>query len=268
MGLPFGHADDHPVTQETNRRVWWSLFMADRWCSAGSGLPRQIHEEDPGIGLPIEEHIFQDADFGRSGSPRHARPGLWAYKISLARTFGYIQDLNREVSKGIITPDQLNARVSELASMLDKWETELPEHSRFSQSALDRYRSEGLGGTFIDMHLGFHHYAALLFFNYLDASRSRDPGTTHYPQLCKRHALEFSELLALSRATTGCEAVHATVGHMTIVSSAVLVHSLLFGEDTERASSRAGLLSNFQALLELKRFWPSMDRLVGFPAPC
>lgn len=254
---------DDAVTREVHCRIWWSLFMADRWCSAGSSLPRQMSSDSIGkVRLPVEEHVFQHEGFKKSRSSESARPGLWAYKTTLVRILGHIQDLHHQVVDGTTTQAQTDERVSELADSLDEWESEIPDSYRYSDENLQTHRDKGFGGVFIDMHLGYHYYAALLFFIYLDVKRPPSPATTDYPSRCKDHALRYSKLLAISRTTSRCEAVHATVGHMTVVSSAVLIHTLLFEEESKRGESRDGLLSNFESLLQLQKLWPSMTSLV------
>lgn len=52
---------------------------------------------------------------------------------------------------------------------------------------------------------------------------------------------------------------------MAIVSSSVLLHTLLFGEENEIAQSHHCLKANFEALLELKGYWPNVNALVNDP---
>ncbi|KAF5598836.1 hypothetical protein FPCIR_2716 [Fusarium pseudocircinatum] len=262
MRLPYGKLSENPALAETRRRVFWTLFMADRWCSSASGLPRQIQDNDYAVDLPIDESIFQQAEFSLVG-PTSPSLGIWAYKVMLAKIFGHIQDFNRgNLGRGLRQED-FDAHVKVLAGQLEDWELNLPPHMQLSEQNIREHCSKGLGGTFIDLHLGFHHYATLLFFNYLESRRLYSQSTLHYSQLCKSHAFQFSQLLKISRERKGCEAVHAAVGHMAIVSSAVLVHVLLMGEMSELEAARSGLISNFKTLLELKRFWPSLEKLVG-----
>ncbi|KAF5675597.1 nonribosomal peptide synthetase 12 [Fusarium denticulatum] len=181
----------------------------------------------------------------------------------LAKIFGHIQDFNRgNLVRGLLQED-FDGNIKSLAEQLDDWEFNLPAHMQLSERNVREHCSKGLWGTFIDLHLGFHHYATLLFFNYLESRRLYSENTLHYSQLCKSHAFQFSDLLKISQERKGCEAVHAAVGHMAIVSSAVLVHVLLMGEMSELEAARSGLISNFKTLLELKRFWPSLEKLVG-----
>ncbi|EXM00493.1 hypothetical protein FOIG_07474 [Fusarium odoratissimum NRRL 54006] len=232
----------------------------DRWCSSASGLPRQIQDNDYAVDLPIDESTFQQPEFRLRGSTGSTL-GIWAYKIMLAKIFGHIQDLNRcNVVRGLCQQD-FDGHVKLLAEQLDDWVLNLPSHMQLSDRNIREHCSKGLGGTFIDLHLDLHHYATLLFFNYLESRRLYSSNKLHYSQLCKSHAFRFSELLQISRERKGCEAVHAAVGHMAIVSSAVLVHVLLMGEVGELEAARSGLISNFKTLLELKMFWPSLEKL-------
>ena len=50
--------EDSPVIRENKSRVWWTLVMADNWCSAGLGIPRQLPQHNTTLSLPIDEHIF------------------------------------------------------------------------------------------------------------------------------------------------------------------------------------------------------------------
>ncbi|KAK2127554.1 hypothetical protein NOF04DRAFT_1371435 [Fusarium oxysporum II5] len=239
MRLPHGKRSENPAVTETRKR-----------------------DNDYAVDLPIDESTFQQPEFRLRGSTGSTL-GIWAYKIMLAKIFGHIQDLNRcNVVRGLCQQD-FDGHVKLLAEQLDDWVLNLPSHMQLSDRNIREHCSKGLGGTFIDLHLDLHHYATLLFFNYLESRRLYSSNKLHYSQLCKSHAFRFSELLQISRERKGCEAVHAAVGHMAIVSSAVLVHVLLMGEVGELEAARSGLISNFKTLLELKMFWPSLEKLIS-----
>jgi hypothetical protein len=74
----------------------------------------------------------------------------------------------------------------------------------------------------------------------------------------------FNSLLRQSRQLKACEAVYPVVGHMVTVASAVLLHTLLFGDLEESRAARQELEENFEALLELTQYWPSVSKMV-FP---
>lgn len=83
-----------------------------------------------------------------------------------------------------------------------------------------------------------------------------------YVARCKHHASSFSSLLQLSRQLEGCVSNCPTVGHMTTVSSSVLLHTMLFGDADELPRARRELSANFEALVELQRYWPATSALV------
>ena len=70
--------------------------------------------------------------------------------------------------------------------------------------------------------------------------------------------------LRLAVGTPDCEAVYLNVAHMTVVSSAALLHTLLFGDHDEIIDARNRLYSNFEILLKLKPYWPGVDLMVCF----
>lgn len=260
--LPEHCPDDDPITCEMKRRTWWSLYMIDRWSSAGLSLPRQIQDNSL-IPLPIFE-----SDFHRM-NPDHmstnvvsGRPGLWAHMITLARIFGEIQDLVFRFASGELNVQQLESPIRQLADELESFADELPSYTRLSITNLEQHSTEGLGQAFVALHLGYHHYATLLYFQYLDLQLERTPVHRLFAARCKKHAASFSDLLQLSKKVKDCEAVYFIVGHMTVVSSGALLHTLFFGDDTELPDTRQRLEANFETLTELRRYWPAIGMMV------
>lgn len=259
------------IQQEIKSRTWWTLIMADNWCSAGLGIPRQLALcENDSVRLPIDERQFQRLVAGQmfDSIVDPCAEGLWAQMIRLVNTLGPIHDLNRTVAEqGLVTRD-VEDRAAHISSQLDGWLSDLPGHLQDNIPNLEAYKNQGFGGPFVALHLGYHHYSTLLYFRYLDSHQVNPEIETAkiYAHRCRWHATSISRLLKLSRRGSGCEALYATVGHMTVVSSSVLLHVLLTGEMEEMERVRCDLLSNFQALIELKDYWPCLQRIVG-PLP-
>lgn len=59
-----------------------------------------------------------------------------------------------------------------------------------------------------------------------------------------------------------CHVVYLTIVQMTMVSSAVLLHMLLYGAEADIDLAREQLTSNFEALIELRRYWPSVPQMI------
>lgn len=153
--------------------------------------------------------------------------------------------------------------VRHLDYRLHEWEARLPEETRYSEANLAAFRRLDLSGCFVALHLGYHHYATLLYFHSLDVDQSSAFYSKSFLEKCKFHAYSYSDLLCTSRITPNCEAVYATVAHMALVSSAVLLHTLSFGEEHELATARQCLSNNFEAIDKLRNYWPSLKSTVS-----
>ncbi|RAH76999.1 hypothetical protein BO86DRAFT_393051 [Aspergillus japonicus CBS 114.51] len=298
MSLDFSPAmNKSMITRETARRVWCSLYVADRWCASGLGLPRHMDDFSKPYGLPIDEITFQSLPPDTSNhleappSPTEHTPpiwklGLWAHMVALARYFGPIQDLNRQVARGYTDTVELDQEVQDIGEQLEAWSRMLPINTQMTVPNLHSHQKSGQGGLFIALHLTYHHYSTLLYYRFLEHDqthiqshhRKQAPPSKPsrrfrtYIRRCKHHASSFSNLLDLARQIKGCEINYPTIGHMTTVSSSVLLHTLLFGNPTELEGARAALNANFEVLIEHQQFWPNtkamINRLMTFQNIC
>ena len=194
------------------------------------------------------------------GFPR--KPGLWAHMIALVRFSGPIQDLNRRIARGDTDDTELDKAVEDLGKQLEAWNKSLPAETQMTVQNLDNQQQEGLGGLFIALHLSYNHYSTLLYFRFLEKQQASSPTYHTYINRCKQHASSFSSLLRLSRQMKDCEVEYPTIGHMTSVSSSVLVHTLLFGNADEIQRARRELNANFDALVNLQQRWPATTAMV------
>jgi hypothetical protein len=257
--------DDDAVLAETKRRIWWTLYLIDRWASAGLGLPFQFKVRSSAPQLPMDEYEFRKLQPGqRLPDSWLWKPGLWAHMITLVEIFGQIQDLNKSlVQPGGPDLNDVELTVEVLAKQLLDFEEKLQPELRCSLENLKIHASKGLGRTFVALHLGYHHYATLLYYQYLDRHLTPTPQVRQYAERCKYHAVAFCDLIHDARLHDNTEAVYMIVGHMTVVSSSVLLHTLLFGNDEELPLSRQRLESNFETLIILRQYWPSLEQTVS-----
>jgi hypothetical protein len=262
MRLPSFNASETAVTSEIKRRVWWTLFMADRWYSASLDLPRQIKEMERSSDLPMNESTFHALATGQITLDSPWSPGLWAHMITLVDLFGPIQDLNRHIVQEDLEEVEIDRCAYELSHRLDAWEDMLPVDTKLSTENLEEHKKKGTGGPFVALHLGFHHYSTLLYFQYLETKGGSTTTTNAFAERCKHHASAYSALLKFSRENVGFQAVYPTVGHMAIVSSSVLLYTLLFGDEIQIPNARSSLNANFEALIELEQYWPALKSMV------
>ncbi|KAJ6170272.1 hypothetical protein N7485_007618 [Penicillium canescens] len=262
LHLPEPDATDDSITQEIKVRTWWSLYMIDTWSSAGLNLPRQMYDKGQNR-LPMPEISFWSLETGHNlENGAQLGVGLWGYMVILARIFSHIQDLHVRLADGALDEHQAEAITERLAHEFDKYLQDLPSNLHFTIDNLKQHATAGLGRAFVALHLGYHHYATLLYFQYFDTQLQRTPSRTIFVARCKYHAASFSDLLRLSHETEDCEAFYLIVAHMTVVSSSALLHTLLFGSQDELLDTRKRLYLNFEILLKLKQFWPGVDLMV------
>ncbi|KAF5662338.1 hypothetical protein FCIRC_11557 [Fusarium circinatum] len=253
------------IDREMRIRAWWTLFMADRWSSSSLGLAPRIRDTDLAVDLPMHEPIFESLDPNETKLNIPWEAGLWAHKISLIRLFGPIKDLNHRSVYGSVDKEEIDSTVASLSKLLEDWEWTIPPNVRWSTENLERYIKAGHGGAFVALHLGYHHYATVLYFRFLEPTASSSPLASMYRAKRKFHAASYSDLVRLSRQRQDCEVIYPTVGHMAVVSSSVLLHTLLFNEDEDVQTTRDALKSNFEAILELRRYWPNTESMYSLP---
>ncbi|KAG8631923.1 hypothetical protein KVT40_001063 [Elsinoe batatas] len=273
LHLEVEREDMNEVQRETERRVWWSLFMIDRWASAGMGLTPRFGLDCKHPNRPMDELAFQSLAVEQPRASRTLyRHGLWSYMVSLVEIFVDIQQFNRNAAEANSGLDTEVGRAQQLIDRLDGYEARLPDDLQWSHENLARYADNTAGATFVALHLGFHHYATLLYFQYLDTQSSDHTAGVHWAHRCKHHAASFSDILHASFQHKNSAAVYVIVAHMATVSSSVLLHTLLFGEEHELGPARVRLEHNFETLCILQAYWPSvkgmMDRLALFHDFC
>jgi hypothetical protein len=231
--------------------------MIDRWSSAGSDLPRQLQDtQEP---LPMDETQFECL----TSQTNITRPGLWGRMVQLASIFCEVQDLHRQHVAHEISDEVADVRVQFISAELDSFVASLPPEIRLTEENTRAWAHKGVGSAFVALHLGYHHYSTLLYFHYLDLQIDRTANTQMFAAKCKYHAAGFSDLLSMSQRIEGCDAVYFIVAHMAVVSSAALLHTLLFGGQDETEATRSRLQSNFSSLVELRKYWPAVEALVS-----
>jgi hypothetical protein len=255
----------NPIEREVNIRVWWTLCMIDVWSSTGVGLPRQMSRIDD-IPLPMDEAIFRrwnrvnvqgnefevDLDSGSS---------LLAQMIKLNRILMEINDaINITVAGGANTLME-EGTVTLLSQKLDDWHLSLPASIHDTPENLKIWASQGLGRLFVAVYLGYYHFGQLLFYQFLHEDlHSSHPNVHVYSQKCKAHAAALCAIVYAANATPDCSVLYTMVGHILVIASSVQIHTLLFGtDDIEISAARKRLEGNFEALTELRRYWPTLE---------
>ncbi|KAL3590770.1 hypothetical protein FPOAC2_12972 [Fusarium poae] len=265
--LKLGVSDDSDdgITREVKRRIYWTCFIIDTWASGGSNLSRQFKWQNAHPRPPMDEYIWNQMKGGDPDIPYSQwKPGLWGYMVNLVEIYTEIQNFHQDLADTTEWDELLiDDTVRHLENKLVAFEDTIGPTLTFSRENLATFVDRGLGRVFIAFHLGYHHYYTLLFYHDLDRRRPQTRNSRKYSATCKEHAIVVCEVLKASREVPGAEALYNIVGHVTIVSSSVLLHTFMFGEAHELEDSRARLGSNLESLVQLRRYWPSVERMIN-----
>ncbi|KAF7561566.1 hypothetical protein G7046_g2588 [Stylonectria norvegica] len=251
------------LDRQINLRVWWSLYMIDIWSSLALCLPRTIFFLDD-VQLPADEEYFLSLTHQAPCSD-HETHGIWAEMARLTGLWARVQELNRASVNGELSSSQLQEDVGILARQLDEWQANIPETLAETTENLDRFTSLGLGTAFAALHLGYHYYNEVLFYQFLAESHYDTTSSVKtYADQCKAHAESFCDLLYACERKEDCECLYVMVGHMLTITSTIFVHELLFSSDDEKTShARSRLEENFRILTKLQSYWIMLDRAMS-----
>lgn len=256
--------DDDGITRETKVRIWWTCFILDAWASGGSGLSRQFQPAIQSPRVPMDETVFYLMRPGDPDIPDHLwKPGIWGHTVGLVNIYSKIQDLQKDLAEAAEWDEEsMEDRVRRLHAEFVAFEESLGPQVRYSRENLAAYVARGLGRVFVSFHLGFYHYGTLLFYQYLDHRRPSTRNGKAYADRCKYHAMMVCDILRASREQEGAEALYNIVGHVTVVSSSVLLHTYLFGGTDELPEAKWRLESNLESLKQLRSYYPSVELMV------
>jgi hypothetical protein len=264
------------LEREVNIRTWWTICMVDVWSSTAVKLPR-VMPVDLAVPLPVNEIPFSSMNADLSSDFIHeptvlASP-LLAEMIKLNRILSRIIDFNRRCVSDHLEGIPVKNGVQELSHDLEAWLGSLPQHMRDTPANFQYFASRGLGRMFAAVYLGYYHYGQLLNYQFLSASLETASDLAQYADACKQHAAQLCSLVYRSHATPGCEVLYSAVSHILVIASTVQIHTLLFsGDESEIRISKSRLERNFEILLRLRTYWPSVDgamsRLRAFHQTC
>ena len=267
--------------------VWWTLYETDTWSSTGVRLPKMMpHRRIP---LPMAEHKFLQlsltasphlsphSDIGSTtAAPYVPNDSLLAHSVALNPSLFQIDQLNSQAVAGALQGKELIQEVERISLELGAWVSKLPDAMRNTPENLTYWTSQGSGNIFVLLHIQYHHFSQLLFYQFLHGSADptcHSSGKYKYAQKCRKHATDLCNLIYLAWERPATEPLFSLVGHVLTIASTAQLHILLFGSDaTEIANARRLLERNFELLTLLRTYWPCVDasfsRLEAFHSAC
>ncbi|OBT43082.1 hypothetical protein VE00_05487 [Pseudogymnoascus sp. WSF 3629] len=251
------------VEKEVNIRVWWTLYMTDTWSSYGLRLPKQMHRIES-LTLPADDKAFLQARSGNEIAPNlgtEPDSSLLSQMVKLHFILIEVNDFNSYTVTGQLSEAETVTMVTKLSQKLDDWHASLPPSMRDTPENLTRYKAQGLGRMFVAVYLGYYNYGQLLFYQFLNSDHhSPYVQSQLYAAKCESYATRLCEIVYAANAIPECEVHYMMAGHVLAIASTVQIHTLLFADDEEKIqAAKYRLERNFEILMRLKRFWPTLD---------
>ena len=255
----------------------------DSWTSVGARLPRQLIA-DPTFPKPMEEIAYESLLANMDANLNYESPkevfrlrdsGLWAQMLPLTEMMSQVKELQDKTARDGRSRMQSLDEVQAISHKLDSWLLRLPPRLHNNPENLHWFAERGHGRTFVSLHIGYHHHAQNLYYQFLHQGTENSATQTFiqlYGSRCKEHATALSNLLWLANSTPGCECLWGIIGHL-VISSSVHLHTLLFDDDEALIElAKTILKQNFQMMIHLRHYWPSLDmsmsRLRAFQRAC
>ncbi|CAG8086294.1 unnamed protein product [Penicillium salamii] len=275
LSFPDIPEDVSPMRQEEYRRTWLSVLIASHWTTTDMSIEPVSFIHSPDVILPaVDDVIFHSLDPEKQQENSSLSCNMWAHMAKTLDIFNKTSVILRRLSQCLIHFSDYCIEASKLQAALDQWEQDLPPGLAYNEANIECLVKQGLGRTFLAMHIGPHHFRQMLFFPFLDARGDHGtPELARRAAQCKASANTVSDIIEHSTYMDGCDLNYFIYGHIAVISSCVHLHALLFsGDHVELTKARKRLISNFEYLMDLKSYWPvveySVARLRKFQKSC
>lgn len=274
------------VEQEERRRLYWSVYMLDRFVSCSAQRPRSILDEDCQLRLPCGEQSFREGRREPTDTLMHmntgqglntGRPGNFALVVLMGSILGrcarYTLDERQAMTH--IAPWIPSSEYTIIHSMMTHFES----LSEISSASFDKavYRNYMLNGKFDQQRIGhfilqqalFHLSHCLLHHPFL-LRRNMSKLTAKAPESWLSHALSLGRAHAQSLSSLfikakelGCIVSTSFYGYCALISGGI--HALFLNSDDKavQEESMRFLKNDIQYLEEVSRFWKNTGLIVS-----
>ncbi|CCF35827.1 ZnF3 [Colletotrichum higginsianum] len=245
------------LEREINIRVWWSLCMIDVWSSTAVKLPKLLPARSD-IPLPMDDLPFVSLSRSGASSSSAASAGAAAAAcrcmVRLNRILLDVNDFNQRCVAENPDWDALESGVEALHARMEGWLAALPDNMRDTPENFAWFAARGLGRTFAAVYLGYYHFGQLLYYQFLYGA-----GTTT--------AINPTASASVARRDSRRPAPdvrYTMAAHVLVIASTVQIHTLLLsGDEADIGLARRRLERNYELLLQLRCYWPTVDRAIS-----
>lgn len=268
--------------QEERRRVFWSIYVLDKFCSCGRARPSNIIDSHCQLQLPGTEEDFrkgrwrQTQTLAQALSPESLPPGAGglATIVVLASILGHCAQNNlREHGENYLPPWDSKSDLATLSSTLVQLEMPLEIGTNIGDFLLRNTMNGGeidmqITGPVLFAHALFHTCQCLLHHPFLLYQHSRAKSAkipisfvNRALETAREHALAFAKLVEDVKLF-GCPFSFSFMGYCSTVCGSVLLLYLHHENPNFQIQGIGGLKIIKEFLVSSSRYWWNASNMV------
>ncbi|KAG0186885.1 hypothetical protein DFQ28_007179 [Apophysomyces sp. BC1034] len=265
------------VEYEVRRKLFWDLFLQDKFASAATGRPPCLQEEDCDVLLASEEESLVSKEQFCSvsingetvvrfelGWPAHI---IWE-TVLLGRVTKFV---NRSMKRrNTFTPDDPDSEFAQLDRQIDDWEKNLPLHMRNTPANLERHRSSlsNDSSRFVLAHV--LHNALIVLLHRPALVLAEGPLSEDVRPEIRDHILLSVDkcmtaadnvTVMLKNINSRLELLPPFLTYLAYIMATIVVNNSFSPKPEEAQRAQMALAEHFRLLQAMRSYWAMADKL-------
>ncbi|PNY26020.1 transcriptional regulatory protein [Tolypocladium capitatum] len=189
---------------EARRRTMWSLFMLERLNAMLPDRPVLISADDIYVRLPADSESFEkqveafmpmfDPDESTVSKLAERPSEITGYLIEMVHTWSICQSATYRLASRSSPSEADASKARTVAKKARDWHNSLPSRLTFGGSNLESAAFSGKVGSFLTMHLLYHHALVRLNRHHLSVARLSAESRANHLQECRQHATSILDI--------------------------------------------------------------------------
>ena len=221
--------------KESRRRTLWSLFMLERFNGMFPNRAAVINPEDLYIRFPTDNESFEKQierdeplfePYSLTASVRGGSRNVLANFVEMAHLWADCQNALYRIACRPAAASSESSRIQTLAKKIRSWFSSLPENLYFSTDNLEDSLYAGTGGSFLSLHLLYHHAMIKVNRHHSAASQLGLELQGSYGHNCVGHATGILDLMQMFEGLHHTQSSLAMLPRATAMAAVEAVDAL------------------------------------------
>ncbi|KAG0364117.1 hypothetical protein BGZ54_007833, partial [Gamsiella multidivaricata] len=263
---------DEPEQAEIRKRVWWALYLSDRFGSAILGRPMTFRDEDFNMALPSDDWIPEVIGEDVVEQPYEPEKTiscrlLWSMKlfIQMGKVLNTMHCIKAEIN-GTYLADVSKTQLPQLHNALTSWFLALPNELMYTPYTMSPGTNHPPSPTAALMHMLYYTCLTILHRPYLrpvDSAAIDSNFLVSSRNICTAAATNVSHI-ADSLMLHGQFRDTCYFGMSCLLAAGTVhVHNTISPTLGNRETTRAGLAKTIKAAHDLGKTFPIADSLIA-----